>query len=54
MVDFGVQNSDNISTYGLFQDGQTRLFQCIGVRRSENGKPVEETPWGYFGCFFKK
>jgi len=54
MVDFGVQNSGNIATYGLFENGQTKLFKCVGVRRVEKGEPPDELPWGYYGCFFKR
>ena len=54
MVDFGIQNSDNIATYGLFENGQTKLFQCVGVRRVEQGEAPDEPPWGYYGCFFKR
>ncbi len=54
MVDFGIQNSDNIATYGLFENGQTKLFQCVGVRRVEQGEASDEPPWGYYGCFFKR
>jgi hypothetical protein len=45
VVNFGVYETDNIVTYGLFEDRLVKKFQCTEIRRLG-----EKINWGYTRC----
>jgi hypothetical protein len=46
VVNFGVHNTDWVVTYGLFENGAVKQFQCTEIR-----KLGQEVAWGYKECF---